>query len=205
MRIIAGTARGRRLVAPQGRDTRPTTDRVRESLFSILASRRPLQGLTVLDLYAGTGALGCEALSRGAAGAVFIDHSREADQAITENLRRIERKGYIHRGPVLRTLAAMRPGEAFDLVLMDPPYKDFAVAKTLAALVEHGRLKPGALIAADHSPQEPLPQPEALPGALAHLLTRRYGSSCISLWRAPAPDDPPAAEAILDDEEEEEA
>ncbi|MBA2505357.1 MAG: 16S rRNA (guanine(966)-N(2))-methyltransferase RsmD [Thermoleophilaceae bacterium] len=117
MRVVAGAFKGRRLTAPAGLGTRPTSDRVRESLFQILG---PLEGLRVLDLYAGTGALGIEALSRGAGAAEFVEHDPEAIAAIHTNLDAIGTAGRVHRGDVLGYLA--RGAGPFDLVFLDPPY-----------------------------------------------------------------------------------
>jgi len=118
MRVIAGDHKGRRLRTPAGRDTRPTADRVREALFSILG---PLDGERVLDLYAGSGALGIEALSRGAATAVFVDSDARAVSAIRHNLDAIKADAPVHKRDALAYLrdASERP---FDLVFLDPPY-----------------------------------------------------------------------------------
>ena len=121
MRVIAGRFRGRRLVAPSGIDTRPTSDRVREALFSILG---PLDGATVLDLYAGTGALGIEALSRGADSAVFVEQDPRAAKALLTNLETLGAGGDVRRADVLAALRdARRRGETYSLILCDPPYR----------------------------------------------------------------------------------
>ena len=118
MRVIAGIYGGRRLQAPPGTDTRPTADRVREALFSILGDRVP--DVRVLDLFAGSGALGIEALSRGAASAVFVERDRGALDALRRNLDAVGADAEVRREDVLRFLA--RPEGTFDLVLCDPPY-----------------------------------------------------------------------------------
>jgi 16S rRNA (guanine966-N2)-methyltransferase len=122
MRVVAGEYRGRRLTAPRRAGTRPTADRVREALFSILG---PVAGLRVLDLYAGSGALGIEALSRGAAEATFVDSDRAAVAAVRENLERIgAQEARIFRAEARSFLrGAARHGDAWDLVLLDPPYR----------------------------------------------------------------------------------
>lgn len=182
MRIISGTARGRRLATPgRGRrQIRPTTDRVREALFSVLQARLELEGAAVLDLFAGTGALGCEALSRGAARAVFVDADRGALALVRENLTRVDaaERGRIVRGDAVRALERLTG--PFDLVLLDPPYADHRVMPVLTALAERRRqlLAPGALICAEHGPDEPL----APCGPLEHLTTRAYGDVRVSLW-----------------------
>jgi len=134
MRIIAGVWRGRKLVAPAGRETRPTADRTRETLFSMLASRLgSFDGLRVADLYAGSGALGLEALSRGAAHATFVENDRAAIKAIEANAASL---GASDRAAIRATSAAALPrGDPFDLVFADPPYaagSGKAVAETVA-------------------------------------------------------------------------
>jgi 16S rRNA (guanine966-N2)-methyltransferase len=117
MRVVAGRLRGRTLHAPRGRDTRPTSDRVREALFSVLGD---VQGAAVLDLYAGSGALGIEAISRGAASATFVDNDDKAVAAIRRNLSDLGIDAKVHRRD---TLAFLRSAEGpFDLVFADPPY-----------------------------------------------------------------------------------
>ena len=122
MRVVAGAYAGRRLRAPRGPHTRPTPDRVREALFSILG---PLDGLRVLDLYAGSGALGIEALSRGAEEATFVDSHAAAARAVRENLERVgSERGRVFRADVSSFLrGAARHGDRWDLVLLDPPYR----------------------------------------------------------------------------------
>ena len=118
VRVIAGAYKGRRLAAPAGRSTRPTADRVREALFSILG---PLDGERVLDLYAGSGALGIEALSRGAGDAVFVDSDPRARAAIRRNLEAVGEKAPVRGRDALRYLADASDAP-FDLVFLDPPY-----------------------------------------------------------------------------------
>jgi 16S rRNA (guanine966-N2)-methyltransferase len=127
VRIIAGTHRGHRIDAPKGLETRPTSDRARESAFNLIG---PLEGATVLDLFAGSGAMGLEALSRGAASCVFIESSREACRAIDANLDKLQLHASVIQQDALRALAAER--RTYDLVLCDPPY-DYA---------DHTRLAP---------------------------------------------------------------
>jgi len=121
MRIIAGTHRGHRIAAPKGRDTRPTSDRVRENIFNLVG---PVDDARVLDLFAGSGALGIEALSRGAASAVFVEHDPDALRTIERNLDRLRLSGArVVRGDVLWTIAQeASAGAKYDLVLVDPPY-----------------------------------------------------------------------------------
>jgi 16S rRNA (guanine966-N2)-methyltransferase len=120
VRVVAGLYRGRRLEAPSGRSTRPTADRVRESLFSILG---PIDGLRVLDLFAGSGALGIEALSRGAASAVFVESDARAAAVIRRNLDSLGAEARVHRRDALAWLgSAAGAGETYDVVFADPPY-----------------------------------------------------------------------------------
>ncbi len=156
MRIIAGTWRGRPLVAPPGDATRPTSDRARETLFSMLVSRvGTFEGLAVLDLFAGTGALGLEALSRGAADATFIERDRAAITAIKTNIAKL---GVTEQTSVL-TRPAEAPGLApktFDIAFIDPPYGKGWAAKTLDALVTGNWLAPGAFVSAETARDETL-------------------------------------------------
>jgi 16S rRNA (guanine966-N2)-methyltransferase len=120
MRIIAGSRKGHSIVAPPGRETRPTSDRVRENVFNILG---PIDGAIVLDLYAGSGAMGLEALSRGAARAVFVESDGEAVRAIERNLDKLRLQATVLRRDAIGALAAeAAAGRKYDLVLVDPPY-----------------------------------------------------------------------------------
>ena len=148
MRIIAGEWRGRKLVAPEGRQTRPTADRTRETLFSMLASRLgSFEGLRVADLYAGSGALGLEALSRGAAHATFVENERAALKAIDANILAL---GAAARISMRATSAAALPGaDPFDLVLADPPYGPGSGSAVAAAVCKSGWLAPGGWMAVE--------------------------------------------------------
>jgi 16S rRNA (guanine966-N2)-methyltransferase len=185
LRVVAGTAGGRRLVAPKG--ARPTTDRVKEAVFSLLGDER-IQGAAVLDLYAGSGALGIEALSRGAVNAVFVDRDRGAQLAIRANL---EVTGFTERGrlvgsavaPFLARAATRAPDESpievsFDLVFVDPPYDAAAgeVARVLQALADGGMLAAGATVVLERGR---LGHPPALPGRWQIEKERSYGDTLI--------------------------
>lgn len=122
MRVIAGTARSLKLVTPEGTDTRPTTDRIKETLFNIIQFEIP--GAVFLDLFAGSGGIGIEALSRGAKEAVFVDNGREAYECIMENLKhtRMEASASVYRQDAFVALTMMEYQKKFDVVFMDPPY-----------------------------------------------------------------------------------
>lgn len=170
MRIIAGSHRGRRIVAPPGRETRPTSDRVRESAFNLIG---PVDGADVLDLFAGSGALGLEALSRGAAIATFVESDRDACRAISANLDALELRGTVLRQDVVRMLASER--RRFDLVLCDPPYgfERSRIAPRLARL-----LRSDGLLVWESAGRE---EPPEVPG-LAMRTSRRYGSARLTLF-----------------------
>jgi len=186
MRVIAGTARGRRLTAPAGRDTRPTGDRVKEALFSSLGR---LHGAVVLDLYAGSGALALEALSRGASHAVLVEQDAKALQAIAANL---DTTGLADRARVVRGDAVpfcrAPSGGPFDLVLLDPPYDEpqEALFARLEDLRAAGALAPDAYIAIERSVREADPDP---PAWLAREGARTYGDTMLRYFRYRQEDD----------------
>jgi 16S rRNA (guanine966-N2)-methyltransferase len=163
MRVVGGRLRSRPIAGPKGPGLRPTTDRLRESLFNILAHRYgdPAAGARVLDLFAGTGALGIEALSRGAAFTLFIDDGVEARALLRQNaetlalggLSRIFRRDATKLGPV-------HPIEPFSLVFLDPPYGKGLAEKALASAREGGWLKPDALIAVEEATDAAFKSPE---------------------------------------------
>ncbi|BBZ74339.1 16S rRNA (guanine(966)-N(2))-methyltransferase RsmD [Mycobacterium paraseoulense] len=145
-RIIGGVAGGRRIAVPQ-RGTRPTTDRVRESLFNILTARHDLSGAAVLDLYAGSGALGLEALSRGAASALFVESDQRSASVIARNIDALGVTGATVRRGAVATVLAAGTARPVDLVLADPPYdvENAEVEAVLAALVTHGWVDAGTV------------------------------------------------------------
>ncbi|MCG8153467.1 16S rRNA (guanine(966)-N(2))-methyltransferase RsmD, partial [Pimelobacter simplex] len=160
-RIIAGAAGGRRLQTPKGDQTRPTSDRVREALFSAVeAWAGSLQGLRVLDLYAGSGALGLEAWSRGAAAVTLVEADRRTADLVRANARSVGCDvAQVLARSVAAVLAEPPAGEPYDLVVADPPYPlaDEAVAADLAALVAQGWLAPDALVIVERSRRSPAP------------------------------------------------
>jgi 16S rRNA (guanine966-N2)-methyltransferase len=178
MRVISGRWRGRPLLAPPGLATRPTSDRAREALFSMLASRiGSFEGLKVADLFAGTGALGLEALSRGAAHCTFIEKDRKALDTLGRNLDRLGARELAD----LRAEAvehARPPAEPCDLVFMDAPYASGLTAAALARIAERGWLAPGAWISAETA-GETLEAPETF----ALGAERRIGKATIRLFR----------------------
>lgn len=161
MRIVAGTLKGRAIVAPEGKATRPTSDRARQAVFNVLehaAWAEPLQGARVIDLFAGSGALGFEAMSRGAAFCLFVETDETARGAIRENAdaygimgaTRVHRRSAIDLGG--------RPGsdgEAFDIAFLDPPYGKGFGEQSLQKLIEGNWLKPGALVLFERGSDEP--------------------------------------------------
>ncbi|NJC88699.1 MAG: 16S rRNA (guanine(966)-N(2))-methyltransferase RsmD [Desulfuromonas sp.] len=182
MRVIGGTARGRRLAVFAGRNIRPTPDRVREALFSILYSRcGALNGWKVLDLFAGSGALGIEALSRGATHAWFVDSSRESVGTLRENL---ELCGFSAKatvvtrdiGGALPTLAGIGP---FDVIFADPPYGRDHAAALLSGIDRHRLLGSDGLLCLETAAADPVP---SAAGRLALLDQRRYGSTMIHFY-----------------------
>jgi 16S rRNA (guanine966-N2)-methyltransferase len=174
VRIIAGTHRGHTIYAPRGRDTRPTSDRVRENVFNILG---PVDGATVLDLYAGSGALGLEALSRGAERVVFVESDREAVRAIERNLDKLQLSGTVLRQDVATALAAETgAGRKYDLVLVDPPYEMYTeiepqLARYLPRLLADG----GGVVVETDARTEP-----ALP--LELRTSRVYGAARVTVY-----------------------
>ncbi len=183
MRIIAGTARGRRLHAPRGLSTRPTADKVKEALFSILEGVfGPFDGCTVLDLFAGTGNLGIEALSRGAAEAVFIDSGRDAAAIIARNL---ESTGFRDRGRIISrdfraALASLESAHRrFGLIFIDPPYGKGLVEKTLDLLGSSSIPEAGAIVVAEHSARDGL---GAEFGRLRNIDRRSYGDTALAFF-----------------------
>ena len=173
MRVVAGEFKGRRLYAPRGSRTRPTADRVREALFSMLGD---VSGARVLDLYAGSGALGIEALSRGAESAVFVERDAKALDALRRNLDATGARGAVRREDVARFLS--RPEGTFDLVFADPPYDDAsAVAHSLADAVP-ALVDENARIVTESDKRNPLVLPLPL------LVERNYGDTRIAIHSA---------------------
>ncbi len=173
MRIIAGEHRGARIFAPKGQDTRPTSDRVREAAFNLIG---PVDGASVLDLFAGSGAMGLEALSRGAASAVFVENDREACRAIDRNVEKLRVKGVtVVRRDVLQALSTDR--RTYDLVLCDPPY-GYPQHERLAPYLVRALAPDGVLVYETGAREEP-----AVEG-LDVRTSRTYGAARLTLFRA---------------------
>jgi len=188
MRITGGEFRSRPLRAPRGDRTRPTSDRVREAMFSMLVARAPLEGARVLDLYAGTGALALEALSRGAAHATLVEEGREALVALRANISDL---GVTDSTLVLpisverasRTLARTPADACFDLVLADPPYKLIhggEFLRAFAPIVQSSAIAPGATVVVEHASVDSAPVVDSL----ILLESRHYGDTAVSLYRS---------------------
>lgn len=182
MRIVGGSAKGRVLNAPKSDDViRPTGDRVRETLFNVLGQR--CEGLTVLDLFAGTGALGLEAVSRGADGAVLVDLGAEALALCRQNAEALKfsDRVEIRRSGALEAIAALgREGRTFELVLSDPPYALAAGVGVLEALGQAGIVSPGGVAVIEHGRQEQLPERV---GGFVRIDERDFGAAIVSIFR----------------------
>lgn len=181
MRVIAGTRKGQKIAAPRGRDTRPTSDRVRENVFNLVG---PVDGARVLDVFAGSGALGIEALSRGAASAVFVERDPDAVRTIERNLDKLQLTGEarIVRGDALTALdREAAAGAKYDLVLVDPPYGMLTeIQPRLARHLPSLLTADGLLVVetdARVKPELPLPL----------RTSRKYGQTRVSLFEADRP------------------
>jgi len=181
VRIVAGTHRGRPLLGPRGPGLRPTADRVRESLFNLLGQF--FEGGEVLDLYAGTGALAFEALSRGMTRAVLVDPGAESARLVGGNARALAMEDRIEllRMPVGRAVLRLAAeGRRFALVLADPPYAEQAAAEVARAVGEGGLLADGGILVVEHGRRE---VPPDTVGGLQRTDSRRFGDTMVSLYR----------------------
>jgi 16S rRNA (guanine966-N2)-methyltransferase len=186
MRIVGGSLGGRVLRAPAGADTRPTSEKVREAIFNILENLLPADGVTdgeVLDLFAGSGALGIEALSRGAARATFVDAGKPALAAVRANLKvlGLEDRATVIAGDSVAAAARQVPNHGWRLVFVDPPYASgLAVRAVLAIPSTH--FAPGAVIVIEHDRRHVPPE---MLGSLLRTDQRRYGDTMVSFFRGP--------------------
>lgn len=178
-RIVSGTARGRRLKVPPA-GTRPTSDRVREALFNVLHARLDFDGVQVLDLYAGSGALGLEALSRGATHVLFVESDRRAAAVLKANIGELGLPGAAVRTAAVSAVLAAPSDRPFDVVFSDPPYAltGTEVAADLAALVERKWIQPGSTVVVERSSRSP---ETAWPAGFHADKARRYGETRIEL------------------------
>ena len=180
MRIIAGEKRGCVIAAPKGRDTRPTLDRIKESLFGII--QFDVAGSRILDLFAGSGNLGLEAISRGAQYAAFSDVSRESIRVVRENIQKL---GFESRSQVLAcdwlaALGALNGAEKkFDIVFLDPPYASPLAERSIVRILEMGLLAQNGMIVVEH----PAKLPPVVPQTVEIYDTRKYGDIAISFMR----------------------
>lgn len=177
MRIIAGAWRGRTIVAPKGDATRPTADRTREALFSMLTSRLgDFEGLSVADLFAGSGALGLEALSRGAESCLFVEHDKPALDSLRANIAKLGAKADVRAQSVLTLGPAAKP---YDLILLDPPYGTGAGVVALERLMRLGWVGPATWVSLETGAKEPV----AIGGFTVDA-ERTHGKARITLLRA---------------------
>ena len=178
MRVITGKARGVVLKTPDGMQTRPTADRVKEALFSIIQFELP--GAKVLDLFGGTGQLGIEAISRGAKEAVFVDAREDACRLIRENLKRtkMEQEGKVVRADYLDYLKRCR--ETFDIILLDPPYAEVFLENSLKMIAEIDILRSGGIIVAERPVEKDLPW--EFPG-FTRSKDYKYGRTLLTIYR----------------------
>ncbi len=184
MRVTTGSAKGRNLKGPPTIGTRPMSDKIRQAVFSALASLE-VEPERVLDLYAGTGAIGIEALSRGADHADFVEMTAPAAAVIRENLERTQfaDRGAVHRQSVQSFLH--RKASPYDLVVLDPPYADAAIADTLKQLAESALVQSGTVVVLGHWPRLELAEQI---GRLELLKRRCHGNSCFSIFEIVEPD-----------------
>ena len=201
MRVITGSAKGHRLKAPKGMGTRPMLDRVKESLFSVIESYGPIRG-RVLDLFAGTGSLGIECLSRGATRGEFVEQSAHVCKIITENLThtRLIERAKVHNMPVARFLRTHQTPEAYDIIVMDPPYADPHIQDIIATIGAAEMIAREGILVVGHSPRV------TLADAYAGLRRRRFrklGDSCFSIYeRANADSEDDQDTAVVLEEED---
>jgi len=186
--VLGGEWAGRRLAAPKGKPIRPTSQQVREAVFDLLGPA--VAGARLCDLFAGSGALGIEALSRGAAACTFVESAPFSLRAIRESLETLapgpDRQAVVVRGEVLKTVPKLAlQGAVFDGIFMDPPYRKSLAGKSLIALAHHAILAPEGWVVVEHDRREDLPAEVGSPGLGAVLKLRRrarYGDTCISIY-----------------------
>jgi len=178
MRVISGSAKGRRLKELQGMETRPTTDRVKEGLFNVI--QFDIEGRRVLDLFAGTGQLGIECLSRGAASAVFVDERKDAVALVRENLKatRLSERAKVVMGDAMSYVSSC--GEKFHLIFLDPPYGTGRLERALERISAFDILTEHGIIVCESPAGQPLPE---LPAPYVRGRSYRYGKIGVTLYR----------------------
>ncbi len=175
MRVITGTARGRKLLEPDGMAVRPTTDMVKEAMFNIV--QFDIEGRRVLDLFAGTGQLGIEALSRGAAECVFVDESPKSVKLVRTNLERCALRGRVEQAD---SIGFLRRGGKFDLIFLDPPYDSDLLEKALEVIQNVDILNDGGIIVCESRREKSMPE---LSAPYRKTLSRRYGKVCLTVYK----------------------
>lgn len=175
MRVITGTARGRKLLEPDGMAVRPTTDMVKEAMFNIV--QFDIEGRRVLDLFAGTGQLGIEALSRGAAECVFVDESAKSVKLVRTNLERCALRGRVEQAD---SIGFLRRGGKFDLIFLDPPYDSDLLEKALEVIQNVDILNDGGIIVCESRREKSMPE---LSAPYRKTLSRRYGKVCLTVYK----------------------
>ncbi len=182
MRVITGSARGRKLFAPEGLDVRPTADKVKEGIFS--AIQFDIENASVLDLFAGSGQMGIEALSRGAERCVFIDNSQRSIRAVNENLRST---GFTRNSEVVSRDSydyIKHTSKTFDIIILDPPYGYSHISNILPFVAK--KLNDGGIIICEYEKEAPTPE---TPDGLELKKTYKYGKICVTIFRKPAEDE----------------
>jgi 16S rRNA (guanine966-N2)-methyltransferase len=186
VRVIAGTAKGRKLLTCPGSVTRPTPARVREALFSMLAGFVALHGAHILDLFAGSGAMGIEALSRGAAHATFVERDRAAQAVLRRNLMPFAERAHLCAMPAAAALKHLSP-RAFDIVLLDPPYQAGLLTPTLAALQQGQFVAADGAVVCEYASRSAAPVP---PQGFVVARNRRFGDVSVQIMRPVSPKEP---------------
>lgn len=180
MRIITGIAKGRRIKAPEGLNTRPTSDRVKESMFNILSNRYSFEN--VLDLFAGSGNLGLEAISRGAKKCVFIEQNKEAYNTLVENIKslKFENNSEYYRQDAFVALEILsKRGEKFDLIFLDPPYGKGLVEQSIKLIDSKGLLRDGGVIVSEQDVNDVLPENI---NEIKRIRLEKYGRTTVAFW-----------------------
>ncbi|WP_026263994.1 16S rRNA (guanine(966)-N(2))-methyltransferase RsmD [Paenibacillus terrigena] len=181
MRVISGSARGRSLKAVPGMGTRPTTDKVKEAIFSMIGPY--FDGEYVLDLFAGTGGLGIEALSRGAERAIFVDMDPKSIEVIKQNLKtvKLESQAEVYRNDAMRAIKALeKRAKGFDLIFLDPPYKVTNVDEMMLDLAQRGLVQEDATVMVEHDASHTYPEQV---GDFRQLRLANYGETTVTIYR----------------------